>query len=216
MTRSWVPTLKPIVSGSPIHASISPTALARIACALEMWVGDGARHVDLPWVAPDQFVQASRPSDSFGQDVSTPHGQLLTSGEQSFCWLASQGLLDDGGPFVGWTPCFRDEERFDATHHYGFMKAEAFAWADDTSLVLQVRGFASRALGVMRLLAGVGTPIHMKPLEDGTVDLELGGVEVGSIGARRLPGCESGRTYLYATVMAEPRFSQALALARPS
>lgn len=215
MTKSLPLDRGPIESGCATHATISPTALARIACALEMWQGNGARLVSLPWVAPSEFVQATRPAGTLAQDVNTPHGQLLASGEQSFCWLARQGLLDEEGPFVGWTPCFRDEGAFDATHHYGFMKAEAFAWASPHSLALQVHSFAARALNVMRVLAGVGTPLHLKPLEDGSIDLELGGVEVGSVGARVLPGPGPTRTYLYATVMAEPRFSYALDLARP-
>lgn len=205
----------PVDSGSPIHASISPTALARIACALEIWQGEGAQLVSLPWVAPEEFVKATRPQGLFGKDVATPHGYLLASGEQAFCWLARQGLLEQEGPFVGWTPCFRNEPSFDGTHHYGFAKAEAFAWTELSPLPLQIRVLANRALAAMRLLAGPGIPVSLAPQDDGSIDVEMAGIEIGSVGARKLPGKGPPRTYLYATVLSEPRFSQALEIAQP-
>ena len=198
-----------------IHAAIPAEALARMARVMEHWQRAGARYVPLPWVAPPVFVQASRPAWIKGLDVDTPHGQLLASGEQSFCWLARAGQLQGPGPFIGFTPCFRDED-FDDTHHYGFLKAEVFAWCDSPELVRpidQIRRLARRAADMMGQATGHEPDLVDMP--DRTVDLQMADLEVGSVGIRPLPGDGPPLHYLYATALAEPRFSQALARLEP-
>lgn len=205
--------LVPVAKGPPpfVHAALEPRALARMAAVLEQWQRAGARYVALPWVAPALFVQASRPAWIKGHDVDTPHGQLLASGEQSLCWLARAGHLQGQGPFIGFTPCFRDED-FDDTHHYGFLKAEVFAWCqppDKVRPIDQIRDLARQAARLLGQATGHEPVIVDMP--DRTVDLELAGLEVGSVGIRPLPGDGPPLHYLYATALAEPRFSQALA-----
>lgn len=207
--------LPPVLSATPTHANISPTALARVACALEIWQGEGAQLVSLPWVAPEEVMGPIPPSDCRSQAAATPYGQLLSSAAQAFFSLARQGRLEGEGPFVGWAPCFRSEAQFGDSHHHGFLHAESFAWVKPGPRPIQVYGMAHRALSTMRLLAGVGTPLHLNPKEEGLIDIELAGMKVGSCGIGRLPGPGAPADYLYATVLAEPRFSHALSLARP-
>lgn len=188
------------------HALISAQSLARMSRVMERWVhGLGAVEVPLAWVVPEAYTEATRPAWAARQP-STPHGRLVASGEQTFLQLAEEGILPPGRRFIGWTPCFR-EENFDATHHYTFIKAEVFAWVDESvsvsdQLLCLIDG-ARRALQPETDL-----PIVPVPQSDGSWDLEIQGVEVGSYGMRRLP--QSGRPYLYGTALAEPRFGFAL------
>jgi Seryl-tRNA synthetase len=189
-----------------LHPIIPAQSLGRLARVMERWIEEcAAVEVPLDWMAQEPFVEATRPPNVPPQP-QTPYGHLVASGEQTFLQLAEEGQLPFPGRYIGWTPCFR-QETFDAQHHFYFLKAEVFAWLDET------RDEQPQLLTILELARQVlqdETSEMVQPvsLEDGTWDLEVNGVEVGSYGIRRLP--LSGRRYVYGTALAEPRFSFAL------
>lgn len=185
---------------------IEPAALARLAQAAKDWVGEGAIWVDLPWTAPEFFVESTRPEWSQVQ-MPTQYGHLVASGEQSFLWLDDRKELPRGC-LIGWTPCFRDEPVFDKWHQFGFMKIEAYqVLQEGEHPASMLSALVDRAAAHFEKWAG--RHVHQKFFRDGTADIELNGHEVGSYGIRKHPSIE-GRSYLYGTVLAEPRFSTAL------
>lgn len=189
-----------------VHPAIPAAALGRLARVMERWIEEeGATEVPLAWMVPRIYVDATCPPGRDPQPF-TPHGHLVASGEQTFLQLAAADRLPDAGTFIGWTPCFRDEA-FDALHHYAFVKAEIFAWTDpDRPEAEQIIGLVERARRVLQ--HETDAPILPHPLPDGTWDLTLHGIEIGSYGARSL--LDGSRRYLYGTALAEPRFTRAL------
>lgn len=197
---------KPRVTG-PFH----PQSLQLLQQALDWWQAQGFQLVDLPWMVPAHYAEATRPS--FCRDVQTLYGSFVGSGEQSFLQLWAEGALPADAPgYIGWTPCLRDE-RLDETHQHGFMKAEWFKPVDglpSAEGMQLVRQLALRQAECFRYLAmGLGYPEPTLVLEyqsDLQVDLVLGNQEVGSYGWRLY----EGKAYLYGTALALPRFTQAL------
>ena len=214
----------PIAHAPPVQhlmSNIPPQALARLARAITHWQGVGAQWVSLPWWAPAEFVQGTRPPHVTGLDTDTPHGQLLASGEQAFCWLGSLGQLPNS-LCVGWTPCFRDENVFDQHHHYGFLKAELFQWVvSDGSATLDakankmVRQLVTQACQLFNLWLGeenIAAPSAViSPTPEG-FDVLCVGVELGSYGYRFCP--QTRQPYIYGTALAEPRFGEVLGLCK--
>lgn len=192
---------------APVVSKLGPDTIYRFHRACKDWIDEGAQWVDLPWTVPKQFTDATRPMLEFGQDIQTPHGMLLASGEQAFLWMDSQNLLPPHC-HIGWTPCFRDEPVIDRWHRYGFMKVEAYqplSSRDHQKSALMA--LVDRAQSHFERWSG--RHVRQRWFPDGTCDIEINGVEVGSYGIRRHP-THAHREYLYGTVLAEPRFSEAL------
>jgi hypothetical protein len=191
-----------------IHPTFDAQTLARITRSVKLWEEAGASFVSLPWTAPRAIIESTRPMWA-GKDTQTQHDFLVASGEQSFLWLDEEGRLPENKLCVGWSPCFRDEHNFDDIHNYYFLKAEVYrrlGEGEDGERVLEQ--IVHTAACIMETIGGVRpTKVVMAPWQ---IDLELAGLEVGSYGCRPRP---NGRPYLYATALAEPRFSLALAAA---
>lgn len=182
--------------------------------ALMWWQGRGFKFVDLPWMVPKEFSDATRPAGC--RDIATLHGSFVASGEQSFLQMWDAGLLPaEATGYIGWTPCLRDDV-LDETHQHGFMKVEWFvpAPADEPApewsprlhalLALQTDMFRAVAREAGRPLSA---PLWRCLVGPEQVDLMVGGLEVGSYGRRMF----NGRAYFYGTALALPRFAQALA-----
>lgn len=179
--------------------------------AVEWWVAQGFQYVDLPWMVPKEFSDATRPA--YCRDIESLHGSFVASGEQSFLQLWEQERLPAGAPgYIGWTPCLRDEV-LDTTHQHGFMKAEWFVPLDPArdamwrSWLLKLVGDQSVMFGTLTRRAGESLPPRAEAFWSGPeqIDLMIGGLEVGSYGRRFF----NGRPYLYGTALALPRFTQA-------
>jgi hypothetical protein len=179
--------------------------------AIELWQAQGLQYVDLPWVVPKEFSDATRPAEC--RDLRTFHGSFVASGEQSFLQLWEAGQLAGARGYVGWTPCLRDD-KLDATHQHGFMKAEWFVPVvavnprDAYGSLMQL---VKIQVEVFRLVAkDCGEPMQgsIEVVEMGAeqLDIELNGIEIGSYGRREF----RGRHYLYGTALALPRFTQAM------
>jgi len=197
---------------SPVTGPFTADSLMLLHRALEWWVGHGFRYVDLPWMVPKEFSDATRPPEC--RDIQTLHGSFVASGEQSFLQLWQAGQLWGAQGYVGWTPCLRDDV-LDEFHQHGFMKAEWFvplmagnagSWDDRLHHLVDEQ---ARLFCAMAQHAGERSPVRVDVVYPGAeqIDLMLNGVEIGSYGRRTF----DGRQYLYGTALALPRFTQALA-----
>lgn len=200
---------------TPLPSSLDTTwapegALGRLQSVLTAWQARGASFVPLPWTVPPEFLEKTRPPHKSSDDFMLGTEGLVASGEQAFLWLDAEDRLPStvAGVYIGWTPCFREEPVYDALHQRAFIKAELYAplrWDGDPDVLLQVlrdtcrSDFAQLCPRTASLLAQTLQP-------DGSWDIELGGVEVGSYGLRQRP---NGRLYAYGTALAEPRWSVA-------
>jgi hypothetical protein len=198
---------RPAVSGPFASGS-----LLMLHKAIEAWRAQGFRYVDLPWMVPKEFSDATRPPEC--RDLRTLYGSFVASGEQSFLQLWDAGQLSGARGYVGWTPCLRDE-KLDALHQHGFMKAEWFVplvgehphdWAAvlPQLVTTQVEIFKLVAHECGEVSQGALEVVALGPEQ---VDIELNGVEIGSYGRREF----RGRYYLYGTALALPRFTSAMA-----
>jgi len=191
-----------------IHAPISPEALIRLGQCLSLWQSAGAKFIALPWIASPEAVDATRPPERGpNTDIQTPFGFLVASGEQSFMDRVSQ--LEHNQLYVGWTPCFRHEPSFDATHHYYFVKAEAFVRCSPSQASLEVdrmRNIAMMGFETLLRLSNQTARLEFRQTAMHAYDIECNGIEVGSYGVRTY----KGETYVFGTALAEPRWSEAL------
>lgn len=191
-----------------IHAPISPEALIHLGNIIRLWQSAGAQYIDLPWTASQEAVAATRPPERApNTDIQTPFGFLVASGEQAFMDMSS--TLREKQIYIGWTPCFRHEPSFDATHHYYFLKAEAFVRCSPSQASLEVdrvRNIAMMGFETLLRLSNTNAQLEFRQTAIDTYDIECNGIEVGSYGIRTY----KGETYVFGTALAEPRWSEAL------
>jgi len=192
-----------------IHPSISPQALIRLGQVMQLWEERGAQVVTLPWMASASAMNATRPPErAVDSDISTPFGFLVASGEQAFLDLWTSAWKT-GQMRIGWTPCFRHEPQFDATHHYCFCKAEVFVPVTAQTAQQEVDRVRLLALEILQQLldrSHQSAELKCVQTEQG-YDIECNGVEVGSYGARH----HHNNWYVFGTALAEPRWSTAVA-----
>lgn len=196
----------PAVSG-PFAAN----SLLMLHLAVDAWRTRGFRYVDLPWMVPKEFSDATRPAEC--RDLPTLFGSFVASGEQSFLQLWAAGQLSGARGYVGWTPCLRDD-KLDELHQHGFMKAEWFApLPDDDGCDWHARlmQLVMSQAEIFRLVAQhsyqpLRAPVRIVELGPEQVDIELNGIEIGSYGRREF----RGQPYLYGTALALPRFTLAM------
>jgi hypothetical protein len=195
----------------PRLAVFDPSALGRLQWIMDWWQRQGLRWVNLPWWVPESCIAHTRPPNVCLPEPATHEGPLVASGEQAFLWLDAEDRLPSHEMgYIGWTPCFRHEPVYDATHHHGFLKAELFIPLGNRDPRAQLDFLMARVEGSWRDCAQAeGRPL---PTLDRAVtgplsqDWLLRGVELGSYGVReRMKG---KGLYLYGTALAEPRWSQ--------
>jgi hypothetical protein len=187
-----------------VDAPLKADTLGRLQQALNYWQALGYRFVNLPWLASMSILDYTRPPQAKGDDIYTPHGGFVASGEQSFLDLWVHGRLSADVPCIGWTPCVRQEAVFDDTHHFYFLKAELFV----PCCTLEPRKVLSDMLfEAHRYFDALAPGAVIRPIDFAQKDIEIANVEVGSYGIRMLP---TGEPYVYGTALAEPRLSYAL------
>lgn len=193
-----------------IHAAISPDALIRLGHMMLLWQSAGAHVVNLPWMASQAAMDATRPPErSPNSDIGTSFGFLVASGEQSFMDLREDDWAN-GQTYLGWTPCFRHEPTFDSTHHYYFVKAEVFVPVEENKIaeeVDRVRNIAMMGFESALRLSNHTARLEFRQTGAAAYDIECNGIEVGSYGARQF----KGKWYVFGTALAEPRWSEAVA-----
>lgn len=194
-----------------VTGPFAANSLLMLHFALEAWQMRGFRYIDLPWMVPTEFSDATRPPEC--RDLPIPYGSFVASGEQSFLQLWAAGQLCGAPGYVGWTPCLRDD-KLDETHQHGFMKAEWFVplghdnehdWEPVLPAMVQTQAEIFRLVARQCGESLRGT-LDIVTLGSEQVDLELNGIEIGSYGRREF----QGQHYIYGTALALPRFTLAL------
>lgn len=135
------------------------------------------------------------------------YGILVGSAEQSLIGLQLEGKLALGR-YVALTPCFRDEgPGRDDLHALYFAKVELYSTLPDHDAERAALVKAAKAF-----MGGLATRFTDKddivlPVATGEgIDLEIGGIEVGSYSSRSFGGI----SWTCGTGLAEPRFSMAI------
>ena len=166
--------------------------------AIDYYQTRGYRYVEVPWTVNEDTHRLTCPNE--GRIIRSDIGALVGSSEQSFLELDRDGRLFPGR-WLACTPCFRPDT-VDDLHQKGFMKVELYvnlAPSIDKVKIMLDHAYAFFNAHAPGLTAVV-------PTGEGTWDIEIGGIEVGSYGYREADGTR----WVYGTGIAEPRFSTAV------
>lgn len=179
----------------------------RLGKSLEFYEKKGYKRVEAPWWVPKGIMDITSPQENLskGYFLEKNQKELVASGEQSFLYLANQGLLPDG-KYQTITPCFRDEVQGSIRRKF-FMKNELIISgstkrSDLVKIIDDSFNFFRTQVSDKNLLEVVKT--------DQGFDIEYDGIEIGSYGIR---SC-SFLDWIYGTGLAEPRFTRALKMSR--
>jgi hypothetical protein len=160
----------------------------------------GYLRVESPWTVTEAISNITKPEWATSFTIKEKNKVLVASGEQSFLAMYNKGFLPLG-QFQTVTPCFRDDA-FSLVHTKYFVKNELIktdrTTHDDLMKVINV------AWAYFKYVAG--PDVKLKELDDGTYDLYLGDIELGSYGIRTCPFL----TWIYGTGIAEPRLTRAM------
>ncbi len=164
-----------------------------LAQAIQLYKNHGWHLIEVPWMV-------SR--DSCFATVSDPE-RVMQVGDQYLVGSAEQGFLDldlSPGSYMAVSPCFRDEPETDISFKT-FLKLELHRTDDvsDRALMYMI----GCAISVM---SDLGANTGLIETEEGW-DLMQNCIELGSYGRRT----HGGRTWLYGTGLALPRFHLAIA-----
>jgi hypothetical protein len=166
----------------------------------------GYEFVSLPWYVHGVSVEATA-HYSWISNISGQYSKsLVGSAEQAFIDWDAQDALGKGR-FVACTPCFRMHDEGRSPFHQGcFMKVELYSNMPDGS------HFEHLMADAKEFFKHVGADVVEEvALDDGTFDLTLNGIEIGSYGARTFHHPVHDRTihWSYGTGIAVPRFTLA-------
>lgn len=167
--------------------------------ALEYYTSRGYEYIEVPWIVPSDITKITfdRPED---YSFKTAYGDLVGSAEQSFLFLNHINKLPKG-QFCALTPCFRSEPNITNLSRLYFMKLELIHTCDISEETLLMATLTCQCFFESLLNDNPDIVLTM----DG-YDIIYNGIELGSYGIRRYNDFE----WIYATGIAEPRFSQAL------
>ena len=189
-------------------------SLELLGRTVDVWTRThGYALVDLPWSPRIPSNPTSRRSEARGRESGS--GGRGRVAEDAFVRLWVSGLLPDATGYIGWAPCIRDEPAGDDLHQFGGVTVELFipaASAEDgrcqlTALVCREKLLLS---SLAAHLGCAGVPFRLVYQSEDQLDLQLGGIKVGTFGVRAACG---PRWYAYGTALALPRFCQALSAA---
>lgn len=174
----------------------------KLADSLSFYEQKGYKRIEAPWWVPSSIVDITRPKDEKeGYFLQKNQKELVASGEQSFLYLANQGLLPEG-KYQTITPCFREEVQGPMRRKF-FMKNELIiAGSQDTDklneLIEDCYNFFKKYIENSNKLEIIQTDLGY--------DINYNNIELGSYGVRET----SFLKWIYGTGIAEPRFSRAL------
>jgi len=168
-----------------------------ISKAQQFYTEGGYINIETPWMVSKDVAKITRPPNILNKDYFVNSNKcLVASGEQSFLYLYSKGQLLDG-KWQTTTPCFRDEVSY--YHRKFFIKTELIE-INPKNPTVSLDRILLHAKSCIGLHTGISPEI--RKTDDG-LDLEIGGVEIGSYGIRKY----SNLTWVYGTGIAEPRLS---------
>lgn len=172
--------------------------------AIEYYKSIGYSYVEVPWVVSSSSSSLGI-SDGIKRQFSTFLGDLIASGEQGFFELVrtNSPLIRKGENYVTCTPCFRDEEKLSPYTRNWFEKVELFCWChrDEAESIFKKLQYDSYSFH-----SKYTDSIKQIKINGHNVDLKLNDIEIASIGIRNTENF----TWVYATGVAEPRFSTVL------
>jgi len=176
-----------------------PIDYSKISNAIEFYKNKGFEYIEVPWDTPKKYQQSTFLGEDFAPIDNDRH--LVGSSEQSFVYLLDNEFITPK-PYVTCTPCFRAGE-VDILHQEYFMKVELFEPLNTSKerfdeIVNWSLEFFSQYIYPMTL-----------PKANNSLDIvsQLC-IELGSYGIREY----NGKSWIYATAVAEPRLSKAIYL----
>jgi hypothetical protein len=177
----------------------------KIALSIAHYHALGFKRVEAPWWVPREFVMLTKPShvpESALYLIERNSKCLVASAEQSFLYMANQGMLPPGR-YQATTPCFREEVQDQLRRKY-FIKNELII--TDKVDQIELESVIGSAVAFFATQVPLPTLLQVVPTTDG-FDIEYDGIELGSYGIRSVPFL----TWIFATACAEPRLSRAIA-----
>lgn len=182
----------------------NPVNWSFLARAQEFYQSKGWEPIEVPWVVAPYITRSTMPPGI--QATTTGMGDLIGSGEQGLLHLAVHHNLASG-KWMTCTPCFRDDVS-DDLHGKHFMKVELM-WLYPNNMTCAILDTLDAA---QELFQELGLPSKLSPQSEHIDLVSPQGIELGSYGSRTA----FGRTWIYGTGLAEPRFSTALKIFRES
>lgn len=161
--------------------------------AIELYKNRGFSYIEVPWVVSKEITKITH-NDNINYNTNV--GDLVGSAEQSFLSLEFDGKLIPG-KYLTLTPCFRDD-KIDLLHQQTFMKVELYQNVDVNEASLKEIIFLCQTV-IEKLL---NDKVSLEKTEIG-YDILYKNIELGSYGIRKFKEKE----WIYATGLAEPRFS---------
>ena len=162
----------------------------------------GYQQKETPWIIPEDYGKTTKPhiDKSFvhNNDMFKNQAQeLVGSAEQGFIYLLLNNLLPEG-KYFSVSPCFR-VDNYDKTHLPWFMKLEILIHSpgNENKYLQCVMEDAFNFFNTNSII-----PCEKVMMEDGTYDINLNGLEIGSYGIRKIESIQ----YVYGTGVALPRF----------
>lgn len=172
--------------------------------SLEHYESDGFERVEVPWLVTSETDNITKPENVEPFVVSSKNKNLIASGEQGFLYNEIKGFLPRG-KFVTVTPCFRNDKH-DTTHLKTFMKVELYIndFTPENMFGKLDETIESAVSFFNYILTTYNISDKVKVIEcDGSFDIMLGDLELGSYGIRQ----HKYLKWIYGTGLAEPRFS---------
>lgn len=199
-------------------SAVGPEQYGRLAHASSIYERAGFRYTHAPWLVQQKVDHATKPS--FAKPIHH-HSTALNhtfhfaaSGEQSFIQMQFDALKNGGPAMTGrWqtiTPCFRDETAVNELRRIGFMKLELIDWQTPTlnnlnNIINVAYQYFSRHIECDVIpndqTSETGHDIVSRKYQ----------VELGSYGMRSNTVGGFPMAWTYATGLAEPRLSVAIA-----
>lgn len=171
-----------------------------LADSIEYYEFNGFKRIESPWTVTKEISDITKPKNASSFTILEKNKVFVASAEQSFLYLFNKGFLPHG-QYQSTTPCMRDDS-FSLVHTKYFVKNELIK-TDSTSHE-DLMGVINLAWSYFKDVAG--NDVKLKQLDDGTYDLYLGDIELGSYGIRSCPFL----TWIYGTGVAEPRLTRAM------
>lgn len=165
----------------------------------------GYQQKETPWLIPEIYGKTTKPhiDRSFVQDKNMFKEQaheLVGSAEQGFIYLILNNLLPEG-KYFSISPCFRVDE-YDKTHLPWFIKLELLIYSPGNENKY-LQSILKDSLDFFNMNSN--NKCEKIFISDESYDINLNGLEVGSLGIREIESFK----YVYATGIALPRFDMA-------
>lgn len=171
-----------------------------ISAACDYYESLGYQLISVPMCIPLESMLVTIPDPSRITQYEHKDGlYYVGSAEQSFVHMYSTGQLQPG-KYAALTPCMRSDVP-DDIHFMTFLKLELIHIGNDDSTEL-----LNAALTFFSQYDKV-TVLSDNPARKDELDIIMNGYEIGSYGHWNMP---DGTPFVYATGIAEPRFSHAL------